>query len=125
MKYSIEKKEQYVLIKPEFEKLDSTKSPAMKSDVLTFRAEGARNVILDLSDVKYVDSSGLSALLVGHRVFNEDNGMFVITGSGEHVLKLIKISQLDSVLHILPTVEEAIDAVFLHEIERDLTDTEE
>ncbi|HOO10474.1 MAG TPA: anti-anti-sigma factor, partial [Cyclobacteriaceae bacterium] len=35
---------------------------------------------------------------------------------------LIKISQLDSVLHILPSVEEAIDTVFMHEIEKDMKD---
>jgi hypothetical protein len=38
----------------------------------------------------------------------------------DHVLKLIKISQLNNVLNLLPTVEEAIDAVFLKEIESDL-----
>ena len=35
-------------------------------------------------------------------------------------MKLIKISQLNNVLNILPTVEEAIDAIFLKEIESDL-----
>jgi hypothetical protein len=35
-------------------------------------------------------------------------------------MKLIKISQLDSVLNILPTVEEGVDTVFMHEIEKDL-----
>jgi anti-sigma B factor antagonist len=40
-------------------------------------------------------------------------------------MKLITISKLESVLNILPTVEEAIDRVFLHEIERDLTNKEE
>ena len=35
-------------------------------------------------------------------------------------MKLIKISQLDGVLNILLTVEEAIDAVFMKEIENDL-----
>jgi hypothetical protein len=35
-------------------------------------------------------------------------------------MKLIKISQLDTVLELVPTVEEAVDAVFMHEIENDL-----
>ena len=35
-------------------------------------------------------------------------------------MKLIKISQLDSVMTLLPTSEEAVDAVFMNEIERDL-----
>jgi hypothetical protein len=40
-------------------------------------------------------------------------------------MKLVKISQLDNVLTILPTVEEAVDTVFLNEIGRDLGDAEE
>ena len=83
-------------------------------------AEGSRNIILDLSDVKYTDSSGLSALLVGNRIVQEEGGIFVLACLSEHTMKLIRISQLDSVLNILPTVEEAIDTVFMHEIEKDL-----
>lgn len=120
MKYSIDKQEKYSLIKLNEEKLDSTMAPALKSDFITLHAEGTKNIILDLSDVKYIDSSGLSALLVGNRVFHEDGGIFVITVVSEHVMKLIKISQLDGVLNILPTVEEGVDAVFMNEIENDL-----
>jgi anti-anti-sigma factor len=95
-------------------------APNLKSELITLHAEGVRNIILDLSDIKYTDSSGLSALLVGNRVLQEDGGIFVLTNLSDHTLKLIKISQLDSVLNILPAVEEAVDAVFMHEIEKDL-----
>ncbi len=43
-----------------------------------------------------------------------------MAGVTDHVMKLIKISQLDSVLDIMPTVQEAIDAVFINELENDL-----
>jgi len=66
--------------------------------------------------------AGLSALLVGNRIVQEDGGIFVLACLSDHTMKLIKISQLDSVLNILPTVEEAIDTVFMHEIEKDLKD---
>lgn len=102
------------------EKLDSTAAPQLKSEMVTLHAEGVHNIILDLSEVKYTDSSGLSALLVGNRILQEDGGIFVLTCLSDHTTKLVKISQLDSVLHILPTVEEAIDAVFMHEIEKDM-----
>ena len=104
------------------EKLDSTAAPQLKSEMVTLHAEGVRNIILDLSEVKYTDSSGLSALLVGNRILQEDGGIFVLTCLSDHTTKLVKISQLDSVLHILPSVEEAIDAVFMHEIEKDMKD---
>lgn len=120
MKYSIDKKEQYSILVLQEEKLDSPLSPALKSEFVTLNAEGIKNIIIDLSEVKYVDSSGLSALLVGNRIYSEDGGIFILASLNDHVMKLIKISQLNNVLNILPTVEEAIDAVFLKEIESDL-----
>ena len=61
-----------------------------------------------------------SALLVGNRILQEEEGIFVLACLSDHTMKLIKISQLDSVLTILPTVEEGVDAVFMHEIEKDM-----
>ncbi|HCM77516.1 MAG TPA: anti-anti-sigma factor [Cytophagales bacterium] len=122
MKYTIDKQEKYSLLVLHEEKMDSSIAPDLKSQMITLHAEGVSNIILDLTEVKYTDSSGLSALLVGNRIFQEDGGIFVLAKLSEHTLKLIKISQLDSVLHILPSVEEAVDAVFMHEIEKDMKD---
>jgi anti-anti-sigma factor len=124
MKYTIDKQEKYCLVRLHEEKLDSSVAPSLKSELITLHAEGACNIILDLSEVKYTDSSGLSALLVGNRILQEEGGIFVLTSLSEHTLKLIKISQLDSVLTIFPKVEEAIDAVFMHEIEKDLKNSD-
>lgn len=125
MKYSIDKTDEYSIFKLQEEKLDSTLAPALKSEFVTLNAEGIINIIIDLDDVKYTDSSGLSALLVGNRIFSEEGGIFVMAALTDHVMKLIKISQLNNVLTIVPTIEEAIDAVFLKEIEGDLTGEEE
>ena len=122
MKYSVDKQEKYTLLRLNEDKLDSAIAPKLKSEMVTLHAEGVRNIILDLSEVRYTDSSGLSALLVGNRILQEDNGIFVLARFSDHTMKLIKISQLDSVLNILPTVEEGIDAVFMHEIEKDMKD---
>lgn len=122
MKYTIDKQEKYSLLRLHEEKMDSSVAPGLKSELITLHAEGVKNIILDLSDVKYTDSSGLSALLVGNRIFQEEGGIFVLAALSEHTMKLIKISQLDSVLNITLTPEEAVDAVFMHEIEKDLKD---
>lgn len=122
MKYTIDKQEKYSLLRLHEEKMDSSVAPGLKSELITLHAEGVKNIILDLSEVKYTDSSGLSALLVGNRIFQEEGGIFVLAALSEHTIKLIKISQLDSVLNITLTSEEAVDAVFMHEIEKDLKD---
>ena len=125
MKYSIDKQEKYSLITLNEDKLDSSLAPHLKTELITLHAEGVPNVILDLKDVRYTDSSGLSSLLVGNRTFQQDGGLFVLTNLSEHTMKLIKISQLDGVLNILPSVEEAVDAVIFNDIEGGLKEGEE
>ena len=124
MKYTIDKQEKYSLLRLHEDKLDSSVAPGLKSELITLHAEGVRNIVLDMAEVRYTDSSGLSALLVGNRIVQEDGGIFILTSLSDHTLKLIKISQLDSVLNIVPKVEEAIDAVFMHEIEKDLKNSD-
>jgi anti-sigma B factor antagonist len=125
MKFLADKHERYTTFQLLEEKLDSLVSPVLKTELITYAAEGIKNLILDLSQVKYVDSSGLSAILTGNRVYTNEGGIMVIIGVNDHVKKLIKISQLDTVLNILPMKEEAVDAIFLHEIEADLKKEDE
>jgi anti-sigma B factor antagonist len=117
MKYTIDKKEQYVVFSPLEEKIDSLLAPKLKSELLTIHAEGYTNLVLDMSQVSYVDSSGLSALLVGDREFGRNGGIFIISGVRDHVMKLLKISMLDKKLNLVSTLEEAGEAVFMHEID--------
>ncbi len=125
MKYSIDKQEKYIVLKLDEAKLDATLSPELKSTFVAMNAEGVKNMIINLSEVKYVDSSGLSAILIANRLCNEQNGTLVLIGVTEHVLKLIKISQLEKVLNILPTEEEAIDLVLMNEVEQDLKEEDD
>jgi anti-sigma B factor antagonist len=120
MKFTIDKHEKYILIKLDEGKLNSLVSPQLKSELILTNTEGQRNIILDMSNVKYADSSGLSSLLVGHRLCKNSDGVFILTGINEAVSRLINISQLDNVITIVPTVEEAIDLIFMEEVEKQL-----
>lgn len=120
MKFTVDKHEKYVLIKLNESKLNSLMSPQLKSELILINTEGQRNIIMDLSAVKYTDSSGLSSLLVGHRICKQAEGVFIITGINENITRLVNISQLETVLSIVPSVEEAIDLVFMEEIEKEL-----
>ncbi|MGI4749883.1 MAG: STAS domain-containing protein [Janthinobacterium lividum] len=120
MKFTVDKHEKYVLIKLNESKLNSLISPQLKSELILMNTDGQRNIILDLSMVKFADSSGLSSLLVGHRICKNAEGVFILTGLNDSVARLVSISQLESVLSIVGTTEEAIDLVFMEEIEKEL-----
>jgi anti-anti-sigma factor len=101
-------------------KLNSLISPKLKSELILSNTEGQRNIILDLSNVKHSDSSGLSGLLVGHRMCKKSDGIFILTGINENISTLITISQLDKILNIVGSVDEGIDLIFMEEIEKEL-----
>lgn len=120
MKYSIDKKEKYAVFQLAEENLNSIIAPELKSELVIFANEGVRNLVFDLTNVQYVDSSGLSAILTANRLW-KPLGSFVLTGiTHPNVKKLIEISRLDTVLTIIPTVQESIEFVFMEELEREI-----
>ena len=124
MKYSIDKKDKYAVFQLAEENLNSLIAPKLKSELVIFANEGVRNLVFDLSNVQYVDSSGLSAILTANRLW-KPLGTFVLTGiQHPSVKKLIEISRLDTVLTIVPTAAEAVDFIFMEELEREINSEE-
>lgn len=125
MKFSLDKKDRYSVLKLEEENLNSLLAPDVKSEFVFLRNEGVKNLILDMSHVKYVDSSGLSAILTANRLWN-GFGAFVITNvSHPAVEKLIEISRLQTILNIVPTLSESVDFVMMEELQKELSGEEE
>ncbi len=120
MKYSIDKQDRYAIMTLDVDNLNSVFAPDLKSEFVIFRNEGIPNFILNLANVHYIDSSGLSAILTGNRLW-KGIGTFIVTGV-EHaaVKKLIEISRLDTILHVIPTVSEAVDFLYMEHLEREL-----
>ena len=120
-KFKIEEGEQYVVVHTLVDKFDSLTSPDIKSELVFLIKSGKKNIIVNLAETRYVDSSGLSALLTGNRMCKEAKGSFVLCSLQPNVEKLVQISQLTNVFEITPTLNEAIDIVMMEEIEREIT----
>jgi anti-sigma B factor antagonist len=119
MNFTVEKLDNYTLIRVTAEKLDNTISPMLKSQLVVLSSEGVRNIVIDLEIPRYCDSSGLSAILVANRLCNNADGVFVLTQIQEPIRKLISISQLDSILNITDTTRDAVDLISLAGAEKE------
>jgi anti-anti-sigma factor len=107
MDFEIVKISDGTLIKVLTERLDTLIAPDLKSELLVVNANGEKNIILDLSNCSYCDSSGLSAILVANRLCEDAQGTFILTGLRPEVEQIIRISMLHTVLAITQTVAEA------------------
>jgi len=125
MKYSVDKQADHSHFILEEDNLNSIIAPDLKSEFVFLRNEGVQNLVFDLSEVKYVDSSGLSAILTANRIW-KDYGLFILTGiKHDSVKKLIEISRLETILTIIGTVEESRDYVKMQSLENTLSTEEE
>ena len=120
MKFEIENRDKVSVVKTKVEKLDTLNAPELKGELVIINKNGVKNIVIDMSETRYCDSSGLSAVLVANRLCKDSNGTFVLCGLQDSVNKLITISQLQNVFKITPTLNEAVDLVYMEEVEREI-----
>lgn len=119
MGLEIEKLDRCTVVKIGFEKLNSSISAELKALLNETISGENKNIVLDLSQCSYCDSSGLSAILIGNRLCQSNKGTLVLSGLNDIISNLIKLSRLDTLLKITPTVNEAHDLILLQEIENE------
>jgi anti-sigma B factor antagonist len=73
--------------------------------------QGKTAVVLDLADVTFIDSTGLSVLLNGLRRVTRRGGRMAIVCTNPTVLRLFEITRLDTTFEIVSSREEALRAV--------------
>ncbi len=112
MDFEIIKTADYSLIKVQSERLDTLNAPDLKSELVVVNSNGSSdNIILDISNCSYCDSSGLSAILVANRICEDADGTFILTGLQPDVEQIVRISMLHTVLIITKTVDEAKELI--------------
>jgi anti-anti-sigma factor len=110
MNYEIKKVDDITVFKLNEKRLDTNISGLVKGEfTLLLKVEGASKLIIDMSEVENCDSSGLSAILVANRILNTTGGSMRIAAPSEKVSSLIRITQLDRVLSVCDTVDEAFE----------------
>lgn len=76
---------------------------------ILLHSEDIRKLVLDLSDVEYCDSSGLSSILLAFRILQNNGGSIRLASPTQSVKSLIEISQLIRILPICNSVDEAVN----------------
>jgi anti-sigma B factor antagonist len=87
--------------------VDVYTSPQLKQDIVKLAEGGVKHVIINLSKVEYLDSTGLGVLIGGLKRLRESDGNLVLVGPGMRILRIFEITGLDKIFDIFSTEEEA------------------
>ncbi|MGY3052314.1 anti-anti-sigma regulatory factor [Pedobacter sp. UYEF25] len=121
MKFSVDKQEKYVVLELKEERFTNEIAPGLKSELYMLNAEGFKYIIVDLSSViECKDAQDLSSLLVGDRLCKSAGGLFVVAGVNEELESIIALSKIFNSIVFVGNVEEAIDFVYMDNLEKDL-----
>ena len=108
MRFETKKNGIATILKIHERKLDAAISPELKGEFLVLCKQQLKELLIDLSNVEFCDSSGLSALLIAERKMREHGGVVKLVGVHKKVLSLIKISHLDRAFQIYDTMAKAV-----------------
>lgn len=73
--------------------------------------QGIENLVVDLSGVELMNSSGLGMLVAASRTLHAGGGVLALAGANEKLQKLFAMTRLDSVFRQYGTTEEAVAAL--------------
>ena len=90
--------------------VDLFTAPEFKERVMAPIAADVARVVVDLTDATFIDSSSLGVLIGAHRRMRGRGGRLMVACDSSAILKTFRVTGLDGVFTIGPTVEEALAA---------------
>ncbi|GAB3587843.1 anti-sigma factor antagonist [Calidifontibacter terrae] len=90
--------------------IDLSTAPKLRAELTRSIEEGHRQIVLDIIDVPFLDSTGLGVLVGRLKALRLEDGDMVLVTDQDRTLRNFHITGLDKVFRIFPTVEEALRA---------------
>jgi anti-anti-sigma regulatory factor len=114
MNYTIEKNDQYSLIKPDVQELNKETSVQLRTKVLHEVASSSQYVIVNIAQVKECNADGTRELIKLGTELLENDGMLIITNAEDPFTRLFVKADIT----FIPTDVEAVDFVFMDQLEK-------
>lgn len=105
----IDRSEKGMVVSPKGE-IDLGRSPALREQLGTLVAEGPGRIIIDLSGVTYMDSSGVATLVEALQQCRTANISLTLCSLQDRVRSIFEIARLDMVFTIADSLEQAMEA---------------
>ena len=103
-------KNEIVMIFIKEERLDAHNSNDLKSAVKDLFESGKKNILVDLREVRFIDSSGLGALVSGFKNAITQQGVLKLSTLQPQVESMFELTRLHRVFEIFATTDDALDS---------------
>jgi anti-sigma B factor antagonist len=91
--------------------VDLYTAPRFKEDLVGLIESGVEAIVIDLSQVTFIDSTALGVIIGGVKRLRERDGRLMIVAGSRPVVRILDITGLDKVLTVFDTRDEALAAL--------------
>lgn len=112
-----------IVLKPK-ERLDITTAWQFRLKLQECIHKSSSHVVVNLEQVDFIDSSGLTSLVAGMRDADKAKGSFRICNVHPEAKLVFEVTMMDTVFEIFETEQEALNAIFPNLIEKENKSTE-
>ncbi|WP_247234812.1 STAS domain-containing protein [Telluribacter sp. SYSU D00476] len=118
MNYKLERSEQYALVDLKEDAFTDEVPTSFEELARKLFREGYHNLIVTMNETKTIDTAGAGVLRKINRMCVNDLGLLVVVTKDDDFIDLLEDSKIPD-LTIMPTLEEAVDAVFMNDLENE------
>jgi len=112
MKNTVSSRKELTILKLEEEVFDFRHSACFRHTIETLlQEENSRNLIIDFSQVKAIDSGGISSMLIAHQLSNQCQGLAIFVSLCQQIKDLLKLTNLDKQLYIFSSINEVMTLI--------------
>ena len=94
--------------------VDMATTPQLRDELIGLIDAGDQRLVLDVSGVPFLDSTGLGVLMEVHRRLRDNSGAVALVGARPALVRLLTITNLSRALPVYRTIEDAAAAVGGH-----------
>ncbi len=88
--------------------VDMCSSPEARKEIAALVKKEIPRIVIDLSGVGYMDSSGVATLIEGLQMCNKYDGKLVVAGLRDNVREVFELTKLDKIFEIYEDAEAAL-----------------
>jgi anti-sigma B factor antagonist len=92
-------------------RLDAATVAELERKVLQSLDRGVRHLVMDFSELEYINSAGLRVLVMSYQRLNPSGGQVVICGVRDYIAEIFDISGYDRIFAMCPDMEMALREV--------------
>lgn len=112
MKHAISTRKELTILKLEEQVFDVRHAEWFRTTIDTMVSdETSKNIIIDFSQVRAIDSSGISSILLAHQRANSSDGLAIFVSLCQQIKELLKLANLDKQLFIFSSVNEVMTLI--------------